>query len=67
MSINSMVSKLKVKILNFSVKYEDQPRMIIVHPTSIIAIKQIEFRLLILDKIPIFTSNRVNPDDFELY
>jgi hypothetical protein len=39
MSINSMVSKLKVKILNFSVKYEDQPRMIIVHPTSIIAIK----------------------------
>lgn len=67
MSINSMVSKLKVKILNFSVKYEDQPRMIIVHPTSIIAIKQVEFRLLILDNISIFTSNRVNPDDFELY
>ena len=67
MSINSMVSKLRVKILNFSVKYEDQPRMIIVHPTSIIALKQFEFRLLILDNISIFTSNRVSPDDFELY
>jgi hypothetical protein len=67
MSLNSMIEKLKVKISNFSVKYEDQPRMIIVHPTSIIAIKQVEFSLLVLDNILIFTSNRVSPDDFELY
>ena len=41
--------------------------MIIVHPASIIALKQVEFSLLVLGDILIFTSNRVDPDDFELY
>ncbi|HNQ19439.1 MAG TPA: hypothetical protein PKI46_00095 [Bacteroidales bacterium] len=67
MSINSMIERLKVKLLNFKVKYQDSPRMIIVHPASIIALKQVEFSLLVLGDILIFTSNRVDPDDFELY
>jgi hypothetical protein len=67
MSVNSMIDKLKVKISNFNGKYRHEPRMIIVNPESIIAIKQTEFSLLVLGNILIFTSNRVDPDDFELY
>lgn len=65
--IESMLEKLKVKIMNFNVKYESEPMYIVVHPASIIAIKSDIFKTAILKDIKIITSNRVNADDFELY
>ncbi len=64
---NSMVEKLKVKIVNFQAKYEHRPSVIVVNPTSIIAVKDVEFKVLILKDIKMILSNRVRPDDFELY
>jgi hypothetical protein len=64
---NSMLEKLKIKIGNFQVKYEHKPSTIVVNSASIIALKEIEFKILILKDIKMVLSNRVNPDDFELY
>lgn len=65
--IESMISKLQVKLSNFNVKYESEPGYIAVNPASIIAVKQDFFKTAILKDIKIIISNRVDIDDFELY
>jgi hypothetical protein len=75
LEFNDIWQKIKVKLLNYKTKYNDNPKLLILNHDKFFIIKAIQYSDLLKDRndrillgsVALYFSNRINHLDFEIY